>query len=360
MKPRICLNMIVRNEAHVIERCLASVKPHIDHWVIVDTGSTDDTPARIASALRGVPGTLHHRPWRNFGHNRSEALALAQPHGEYLLFIDADEQLACEPGTSWPTLTGGAYSLEARHGELSYDRCSLVASRLPWRWVGVLHEYLDSGTSEPQPRVGGFWIQVTPDGARSQDPDKFGKDATVLEAALLVEPHNLRYRFYLAQSYKDAGQLKLAMKHYQLRASAGGWEEEVWYSLYECARLSERLGLPHELIVSAYLAAYQYRPSRAESLTNLATYFRSRLEWHNAYLIAAQAAALPRPSDRLFVDMTVYDWRAKDELALAAVYTERAPQAAGLWRDLLSSSSLPPDQQPRMTQNLNYAVGLLR
>ena len=42
---RLCLNMIVRDESAVIERCLASVRPHVDHWVIVDTGSVDDTRA---------------------------------------------------------------------------------------------------------------------------------------------------------------------------------------------------------------------------------------------------------------------------------------------------------------------------
>ena len=62
----ICLNMIVRDEAAVIERCLASVRPYIDSWVIVDTGSLDDTPARIVSTMAGVPGELHHRAWRNF------------------------------------------------------------------------------------------------------------------------------------------------------------------------------------------------------------------------------------------------------------------------------------------------------
>ena len=36
----INLCMIVKNEAHVIERCLASVLPLIDKWSIVDTGST--------------------------------------------------------------------------------------------------------------------------------------------------------------------------------------------------------------------------------------------------------------------------------------------------------------------------------
>jgi glycosyltransferase involved in cell wall biosynthesis len=39
----VCLNMIVKNESKVIERCLRSVKGCIDYWVIVDTGSTDDT-----------------------------------------------------------------------------------------------------------------------------------------------------------------------------------------------------------------------------------------------------------------------------------------------------------------------------
>ncbi len=35
MKSTVCLNMIVRDEAHVIERCLASVRPYIDSWVIL-------------------------------------------------------------------------------------------------------------------------------------------------------------------------------------------------------------------------------------------------------------------------------------------------------------------------------------
>src|SRR5438045_7008981 len=31
---KICLAMLVRNEAPVIARCLASVRPLIDHWVV--------------------------------------------------------------------------------------------------------------------------------------------------------------------------------------------------------------------------------------------------------------------------------------------------------------------------------------
>src|SRR5919108_4103124 len=63
----IALCMIVRDEAAVIERCLASVRPHIDAWVICDTGSVDDTPDRVRSALAGIPRRLHHRPLIDFG-----------------------------------------------------------------------------------------------------------------------------------------------------------------------------------------------------------------------------------------------------------------------------------------------------
>ena len=34
----LCLSMIVKNEASVIGRCLPSLRPIIDYWVIVDTG----------------------------------------------------------------------------------------------------------------------------------------------------------------------------------------------------------------------------------------------------------------------------------------------------------------------------------
>lgn len=60
---RVCLSMIVKDEAPVIERCLASVRPLLDSWCVVDTGSSDDTPQKVARALAGLPGTLHHRPW---------------------------------------------------------------------------------------------------------------------------------------------------------------------------------------------------------------------------------------------------------------------------------------------------------
>jgi len=102
MKKTICLNMIVKDENHVITRCLESVKSLIDYWVIVDTGSQDGTQDTIKNFLKDIPGELYERPWVNFGHNRNEALALAQDKSDYILFIDADDQLVFSEELSLP------------------------------------------------------------------------------------------------------------------------------------------------------------------------------------------------------------------------------------------------------------------
>ena len=99
---RICLNMIVKNEARVIRRCLDSVRPIIDRWIIVDTGSTDGTQDIIREHLRDLPGELHERTWRDFAYNRSEALDLARGQCDYTLIIDADDSLeiSCDTTSS--------------------------------------------------------------------------------------------------------------------------------------------------------------------------------------------------------------------------------------------------------------------
>src|SRR4051794_7539625 len=108
-RPSVCLTMIVKDETAVIERCLRALRPFIDCWSIVDTGSTDGTQRLIASSLADLPGELHERPWRDFGHNRTEALALARAWADYSLMIDADETFDVAAGFAFPELTADGY-----------------------------------------------------------------------------------------------------------------------------------------------------------------------------------------------------------------------------------------------------------
>lgn len=358
-RPTICLNMIVKNEAHVIARCLDSARPLIDRWCIVDTGSSDGTQARIRELMQGIPGTLHERPWKNFGHNRTEALELAGAEGcDYLLFIDADEHFEVPEGFAWPALQGEAYELTCHYAGISYARGALVASRLPWRWQGVLHEYLASTAPHAWQPLAAPAIVVQHDGARARDPNTYLKDMAVLQEALVAEPGNTRYVFYLAQSQRDAGLLAEARENYLRRAAMGGWDEEVWYALFQAAVMAERLQMPAAEVQAAYLAAYEARPTRAEPLVELARFQRLRGLHAHAAVFAQAASALASPPDRLFVDGAAYRWRALDELAVSAYYVpgehwQRTGQHACAML-VEKQNALPAEVRERVLQNARF------
>lgn len=111
--------MIVKDESAVIERCLRSVRDYMRSWAIVDTGTSDDTIAKIESTMAGIPGTLHQRSWRNFGYNRSEAVPLAYAAGaDCVFFMDADDTFVPQPHFAWPMLEADAYHLTLELGDL--------------------------------------------------------------------------------------------------------------------------------------------------------------------------------------------------------------------------------------------------
>lgn len=330
--PGIGLMMIVKDEAHVIRRCLDSVRPFIDWWVVADTGSTDGTQDLVREALAGVPGQLVERPWVDFGHNRQEVLDLARAGrhrrpGDYALWIDADEQLRGLPDAR-PDLTAAGYHLQVVYGGTRYARLCLVRLDEPWRWVGPIHEYLDlPGASLDS--LAAPTVLVTHDGARAHDPGTYRKDAALIEQALRADPANPRLQFYLAQSWRDAGELQRALGAYALRIdNAAGWDQERWQARYQSARLRERLGEPADAVIDAHLTAYQHCPWRAEPLVEAARLERSRERFEVALLYARTAAALPMPTqEALFVDTDTYAWRAWDEVAVSAYWTGRYDEA---------------------------------
>lgn len=259
------LCMIVKNEAHVIERCLMSVRPVISHWTIVDTGSTDGTQGVIRNSkiLKGIPGELHERPWRDFASNRNESIELAIGKTSHVLVIDADDILELAENVRLPQPLADAYMLTVLCGEETYSRVHVFRPEL-YRYVGVLHEYLapliqhirdcvgkpcecgadpDRFESVPTPCIPKMRIRIIGGGGRSKDPQKFVRDAETLTQALEKDPKNSRHTFFLAQSWwyayeasGDKKQLVSALEAYKRRTIMGGDPEEVKISV---SRLKE-------------------------------------------------------------------------------------------------------------------------
>ncbi|MCP4262043.1 MAG: glycosyltransferase [Planctomycetes bacterium] len=354
----ICLNMIVKNETEVIKRCLGSLKHLIDYWVIVDTGSTDGTQDMVREFMRDIPGELVERPWVDFGYNRSEALEYARGKADYVFTIDADEMVWVEQGFRWPKLTDDSYLINLDDNGLIYRRCQIVNNKLKWHYKGVLHEYIDCHEAKSQGFLQDFKTIRLLDGARSSDPHKFKKDALLLEKALLDEPDNDRYVFYLAQSYRDAGEPDLAIKYYQQRVSMGRWDQEEWYSLYQLALLSQQKGVPWPQVMEAFLRAYEFRPSRPEPLYRIMQHYMGK-EYHTAYLFGKQAIDIPFPEDILFVENYLYHYLLPLDFAVCCYWSGHNAEAIRVNNRLLSQPGVPVDLLLQGTKNRRFSLDLL-
>jgi len=356
----LCLNMIVKNEAPVIARCLASVRPIIDYWVIVDTGSTDGTQDAIRTFMADVPGELHERTWRDFAHNRSEALELAQPHGEYVLWIDADDGLEFEPEFKMPVLQADSYMLRIVDGSMIYTRTHIVRAALPWRWRGVLHEFLTCDDARNSGLLEGLQLRRGHDGARRRDPETYRRDAAILHAALQTEADPYmwaRYQFYLAQSYRDSGEKEEALQAYLKRAELGFWDEEVFMSLYSAARLQEALARPFDEVMATYLRAANAVPGRAEALHGASRYCRSLGRNKEGYEIAKRVGSLGEVPAGLFVEPWIYEYGLLDEFAVNAYWAGAYAECLEACLKLLGDGKLPASERERVLANAKFAVG---
>ena len=344
--------MIVKDEAPVILRCLNSVKPIIDYWVIVDTGSSDGTQDLIRSFMQDVPGELHESNWVNFSHNRNEALLLAKNKGDYVLFIDADEELSFTNNFILPELYEDGYCIQIQFNGMSYNRTMLINNQLDWKWEGVLHEYIMCKNAHKFSLLDGITNIVHTDGHRSTDPLKYEKDALLLESALRNEPNNERYLFYLAQSYKDAGEYELAIRNYQRRIDLGGWSEEVFWSMFQIGLMQELLDSPTYIVIDSYYKAYLYRTSRAEPLYRIATLLRKENAFKEAYEISQKALLIKKPSDILFVEHWIYDWGLLFEFSISAYWVHRYNEALLASLLLLENKNLPSSIRTQVESNL--------
>jgi len=361
MKAKVALCMIVKNESHIIHECLNSIYKYIDYWVVSDTGSTDGTQDIIKNffAKKGIPGELHQDEWKNFGHNRTVALRHCDDKCDYIWMIDADDRVE---GTFNfpPEMKADGYVVRMGREDFSWWRTQIFRMDAKWEYKGVLHEYPAPQKENPVlvKIEGKYNINARTLGARNvgiTPVEKYKRDAEVLEKALVDEPDNTRYQFYLAQSYFDSQQWEKSMDAYKKRAEMGGWSEEIYYSLYRVAICRAMLDRPWPEIQASFMDAYNYRPIRAEPLVHIAQVLRQKYNQPAAaFVYARQAAEIPRPQGEiLFVPDAIYNFVALDELGATAFAAGRPELGYLACKKLLEEGRVPQSEIERIQQNYN-------
>ena len=161
----------------------------------------------------------------------------------------------------------------------------------------------------------------------------------------------------VARSYFDLEDFANARHWSARRAEMGGRAEDVYDALYQVAASMANLGAPSPEVQTAYLTAWEFRPTRAEPLHAVARRNREAGRYRLGYLFAKRAAEIPLPAeDGLFAQADVYGWRATDEQAVCASWIGKQVEAFTLWRGLLARPDLPPIERRRIAANRDICV----
>jgi glycosyltransferase involved in cell wall biosynthesis len=227
---RIALVVIARDEAPRIARLLASVAPWVDEMLVLDTGSTDNTPALAAAAGARV----EHAAWADdFSAARNRALELAG--ADWHLVLDADEWL----------ISGGEALLALRTQAPDFVGCLQLRDRFdggevsswlsrllpgPVRYAGRVHE-------QPQHAlpVRRLAVQIGHDGYLGGClAEKRGRNRSLLQAALAAAPADAYLHYQLGKDcavYDEHADAEAAWARAVELAGEGGRRQPWWLDL---------------------------------------------------------------------------------------------------------------------------------
>lgn len=369
-KSTICLNIIMKNEEHVILEMLESVAPFIDDYVINDTGSTDKSREVVKEFFdaRGIKGVILDHEFRtctchsgiykkysffHFGWNRTWAIQQAMKHSksQYLFTIDCDDVFH---GTAnFNDLVADCYMIKIGNNSFTYPRAQIFKNdpAVSFYFKEPLHEYPTSNKKDHTKAhlQGDYYIESRRLGDRSKDLTvKYANDAKIFEEILLEEPNNERNMFYCAQSYFDAQMFEKSLETYQKRVKMPGWFEETYFAQYKIAECMVKLAHKNASytwldIEREYIKAWEICKTHAEPFHHIARHYREINDFKNGYIYAKKSSQIQYPThDILFIFKDIYDYKAKDELARCAFGLGKYHEAYSITKSILKSGFVQP------------------
>lgn len=229
-KKLLSLCMIVKNEELYLPRCLKSIAGVVDEIIVVDTGSTDRT-VEIAVSMGAKVKNIE---WKNnFSEARNTSLEMAA--GEWIIFLDADEELAAESrqalrelieNTGWKAPGVEGYFVKIINyigSEGRVETCPdlvfrIFRNRPHYRFQGAVHEQIASVILGKNPQAkyqSAEEIIIKHYGYLDEQvagKDKIQRNLAIIEKELKEHPENflLRYHYgvelFRARRYQEAAE----------------------------------------------------------------------------------------------------------------------------------------------------------
>lgn len=333
--PLLVVVIMIKNEESVIQPTLETyAKDGIDSFFIFDTGSTDNTIAKVQEFFDNQKiknGYILQEPFVDFATSRNRALELAGqqfPNAAFLLMPDAEWYMQNTKGlvdfckAHINNIDQKTYLIRIAGTEIDFYTPRLIRANAGVKFVGAVHEVPNQAGDIKLDSSIYFNLNVGRFGYE-KSKKRWERDCEILLREFEKDPNAPRTTFYLAQTYECLGDLKNAYKYYEIRSKQPGWHEENYETFYRLGRITDYLSRVDKnyswhMSFDYYSMASKLMPHRAEPLIKMAEHY-----WPNniplCFALARRTLDLKYPkNDTLFVDKEVYDYTRYDVLSKSA------------------------------------------
>ena len=318
------LVMIVKNSGNSIINTLNSIKPFIDSYTILDTGSTDGTQKLILDTMKGVKGNLYEESFIDFATSRNRALELAGKKCKYTIMLDDTYQLNGGKLLRKILEKNLSNSYKAFHimirDENNYEYYSLrilkTSSNLQYTYR--IHEVVLCDPKYVYTLPNNIYIyDIVNMYMKNRSLIRHKKDLIMLKEDYEKNPNDKRIIFYLARTCMSLNKYEDAIKYFTKRISLTShvhWsgDEEIYWSMYHKAILLSFLENDWDTdIKPIFSELIKYFPNRAEPLYQYAYYYYRKNDYNNAFIYINKAMTLPIPKCYLGVEKRIYEIEIK-------------------------------------------------
>ncbi len=294
----ISLCMIVKNEEHILEKCLMSVDDIVDEVIIVDTGSAD----RTKEIARKYTDAIYDFEW-NDDFSAARNFSFSKATKDYILWLDADDIMLPKDRAEFKSLKEtlnspvDAVMMKYNTGfdmqgnvTFSYFRERLVKRSCLFQWREPVHEYL-----EIYGKIINSDVCIT---HTKTDYAPTNRNLSIYEKLLSQRKElSLRGLYYYARELKDNGRYHEAIEYFnRFLLSGKGWLEDNITACSELAKCFANEGM-HEQQLLALTRSFLYDTPRAEICCQIGYIYKTKEDYNKAAFWFQLATTLKKPEN---------------------------------------------------------------
>ena len=284
-KPTLSAAMIVRDGGELFRQCLASIRPHIDDLVVVDTGSLDNS----REIAKSFDARLFEFPWiDDFAAARNESWRHVKT--DYNFWCDHDDlvlhpenlRLAIAEMEANPLILGCWYPYQYafdEYGNLTtvHRRERLMRMSVGWKWKYRIHEVCEAQRK-------GFWLKRDDVVWKHQRPPvaQTERNLRLLYMQYAETPDDLRTIYNIGHQYFTQGDWPKAIEWLERFAiDDRGLVAERWQALCYLSRAQRMTKEYNKALTTAFMAT-GLEPRLADGFLQVAEVYHAMEDYDRA------------------------------------------------------------------------------